>query len=478
MISRIISAYLPGFSKSIVYMLQNVEYELGPFWRWYKRTTDFAHVMKRRGLVKTKAATALLLFLVIGMLLQVILGLWVAYQGSQQANNLLSLAGLGLIVTYPFVWVRLVVVALLAGRIFIVKPLTTIKLQKAKKIFASSKAIKIAVVGSYGKTTMKELLKTVLSEGKQVAATPANKNVLSSHANFAANLAGDEDILIIEYGEGRPGDIARMAQVTKPDGAVITGIAPAHLDKYPSMQSVYQDIFSIKDYVDIKYLYINGDIHEMSQAPKDAKIYSPTSVNGWKITDVKIGFEGVRFTMKKGAHSMHLHSGLLGKHQVGPLAAVASIADELGLSKQQIEKGIAKTQAFEHRMQARPLRGAWILDDTYNGNIEGMKAGLALLMELPAKRRIYVTPGLVDQGVETESVHTELGRTIANAKPDSVVLMQNSATKFIQKGLLERGYKGSIQIEENPLEYYTNIEHVVASGDVVMMQNDWPDNYN
>ena len=478
MIKKLVSAYMPGFAKSIVYMLQNVEYESRAFWQWYDRTKDFSKVMIRRKLVKTKVATALWLFLVLGMLFQVLVGVWFAYRGNQTDSVLLSLYGLILILTYPFVWVRLIIVALIAGRLIIVRPLTAIKLQKAKKIFATSKAIKIAVVGSYGKTTMKELLGTVLSEGKKVAITPANKNVLSSHANFAMSLTGDEDILVIEYGEGSPGDIAKMARLTKPDGAVITGIAPAHLDKYPTMQSVYKDIFSIKDYIDTKYLYINGDIHDLSHAPKTAKIYSPKSVNGWKITDVKVGFEGVRFVMKKGSNSMHLHSGLLGEHQVGPLAAVASIADELGLTKHQIEKGIATTTAFEHRMQARPLRGAWILDDTYNGNIEGMRAGLELLKTLPAKRRIYVTPGLVDQGVETEKVHHELGRAIAEAAPDVVVLMQNSVTKYIQKGLLERGYRGIIQTEDNPLEFYTNIDHIIAAGDVIVMQNDWPDNYN
>lgn len=478
MMQRIISAYLPGFAKSIVYMLQNVEYEIRPFWKWYKRTINFSHVMKRRGLVKTKAASALLLFLVLGMLLQVLLGLWLAYQGSREASNILSIAGLILIVTYPFVWVRFVIVALVLGRILFVAPITFLRVRTAKKIFAEHKGVKIAVLGSYGKTSMKELLKTVLSEGKKVAATPANKNVLSSHANFSATLKGDEDVLIIEYGEGKPGDIVRMADVTKPDGAVITGVAPAHLDKYPNMQSLYEDIFSIKNHVDKKYLYINGEIEDKARFPKEAKIYSSVSVNGWKINDIKLGFDGVHFAMKKGDQTLHLKSGLLGRHQIGPLAAVASIASELGLTNKQIEQGIAKTQAFEHRMQARPLRGAWLLDDTYNGNIEGMKAGLALLQELPAKRRMYVTPGLVDQGVETKNVHEELGRSIADAKPDIVVLMQNSVTNFIQKGLADKAYQGTVQIEDNPLEFYTNIEHVVASGDVVMMQNDWPDNYN
>jgi UDP-N-acetylmuramoyl-tripeptide--D-alanyl-D-alanine ligase len=154
-----------------------------------------------------------------------------------------------------------------------------------------------------------------------------------------------------------------------------------------------------------------------------------------------------------------------------------AVALRLGLSDEQIRAGVARTVAFEHRMQARHLGGAWILDDTYNGNIEGMRAGLELLKTLPGNRKIYVTPGLVDQGTETEAVHQELGRLIANAKPDRVVLMQNSATKYIQTGLDAGNYDGEVSIETNPLEYYTNLEHFLANGDAVMLQNDWPDSY-
>ncbi|MCA9330889.1 hypothetical protein KC957_02480, partial [Candidatus Saccharibacteria bacterium] len=171
------------------------------------------------------------------------------------------------------------------------------------------------------------------------------------------------------------------------------------------------------------------------------------------------------------------HTGLLGEHQIGPLVAVVAIARELGLSDEQIKRGIAKTMPYEHRMQPKPLHGAWIIDDAYNGNIEGMRAGLDLLIKLPAKRRIYVTPGLVDQGVENERVHTELGGLIAKADPDRVVLMENTNTQYIIRGLDTGGYKGDISIESDPLGYYLGLEHQVAAGDVVMLQNDLPDSY-
>jgi UDP-N-acetylmuramoyl-tripeptide--D-alanyl-D-alanine ligase len=168
---------------------------------------------------------------------------------------------------------------------------------------------------------------------------------------------------------------------------------------------------------------------------------------------------------------------LVGRHLIGPLAFVAAFAMQQGLSKEQVEAGIARTRPFEHRMQPYPLQGAWIIDDTYNGNIEGIRVGTSLLKELPAKRKIYITPGLVDQGAETATIHQAMGRYIADAKPDIVVLMQHSVTPFIRQGLEAAGYSGKVLVEDDPLQFYTNLNLFVAAGDLVLMQNDWPDNY-
>jgi len=210
---------------------------------------------------------------------------------------------------------------------------------------------------------------------------------------------------------------------------------------------------------------------------KSYQRFSGKTALGWKISRIKTGLDGTGFVMKKGKDSLKLHSGLVGKHQVGFLALAAALAIELGLTHDQVKAGIAKTEPFEHRMQPYQLGGAWIVDDTYNGNLEGLRAGTELLKAVEAKRKIYVTPGLVDQGEETEAVHLKAGKLIASAKPDLVVLMQNSVTDFIQRGLKAGRFKGELQIETNPLEFYTNLQHFVASGDLVVMQNDWTDNY-
>jgi UDP-N-acetylmuramoyl-tripeptide--D-alanyl-D-alanine ligase len=478
MIQSIISFYSWRYPKTVVYMLQSCEYQIWPYLKWYWQTTNFSKVTKRRSLLLTKPARMLLLVMYIGQTLELLIGGGLIMLYAVHGTEGTGAFGLALIVAAPLLWAQLIVVPLLLGRVFIVKPKAYLLIKQSEQIFREHKGVKIAVAGSYGKTTMKDLLATVLSIGKTIAVTPGNKNVSISHAYFAKRLTGKEDVVIIEYGEGAPGDVARFARITHPTDAVITGLAPAHLDHYRTLQAAGEDIFSVADYVKPHHAYVNAEAKSAADfIEKHDECYDQKGALGWKVNAVTTDITGLHFTLKKDKKTLHLKSGLIGRHQVGPLAFVAAFAERLGMNLKQIEEGIAQTKPFEHRMQPYPLHGAWIIDDTYNGNIEGIRVGTEILKELSATRKIYVTPGLVDQGEETKAVHEKMGEYIATANPDKVVLMQNSVTNHIQQGLVAGGYEGEVIVEDNPLHFYTNLSLFVAAGDVVLMQNDWPDNY-
>lgn len=362
--------------------------------------------------------------------------------------------------------------------IFIVRPRQMKMVKESKSIFQKFPGTIIAVAGSYGKTTVKELLKTVLSEGLSVVATEGNMNTPVAHARFAKSLR-TQDIAILEYGEGAPGDIGRFAEVTAPDYAIITGLAPNHLDEYKTLDALASDMLSIKKHVPRKKLYITAQSPTLTQyLSGDEMMYGISGVDGWNITDIAVTTTGVEFRMNKGSKTMNLRSGLLGRHQIAPLAVVAVIGLKNGLTIKQVEAGIRKTVAFKHRMAPYTLMDATVIDDTYNGNVEGMVAGLELLKELPASRKVYVTPGLVEQGSETVSVHKKIAEKIVETAPDVVVLMKNSATAIIESQIQAAGATFKIIIQDDPLDFYQNLSHFVAQGDLVLLQNDWTDNYN
>jgi UDP-N-acetylmuramoyl-tripeptide--D-alanyl-D-alanine ligase len=455
----------------LVYMLQQVEYDPRTFLKWFARLPRLDRVMHRQQLGWSGRAKLLVGFCY-GVALVYVAAILLA-------SVFLDILFLCALILTPGIIIGLLCVVVSIAWLLIEQPRRARLLAQSEKLFTRHPGIKIAIAGSYGKTSMKELLVAALKTDKKIAATPGNENVPISHARWIHSLDGDEDLLLIEYGESAPGDVKRFAETTHPDIGIITGLAPNHLDRYLSLEAVAKDLFSLADYLEDKKVYVNAEPAAIKPYLKAVyNTYDRNSACGWMISDISVSIEGTSFSMQKGSKHMRIKSALLGRHQVGPLAFVAAFSHSLGLSVGQIEANLGQMKPYEHRMQSRQLAGAWVIDDAYNGNLEGIRAGLKLLKELPAKRKMYVTPGLVDQGEETEKVHHEIGELIADAQPDKVVLMQNSVTRFITQGLNNAGFKREITLERDPLQFYTNLEQIVAAGDLIMLQNDWTDNYH
>jgi len=470
--------YSSHYIDAILYMLQDTEYRLRSYFGWFNRTKNFDTVMKRRKLTLTRKVK--LLRLALWSLWVVVLVVVAALEtiSYKQQAFLPALIGLLLLVLLPYILAYAVTIPLFLGWLIIQRPKEKAMITQARKTLADHAAVKIAVVGSYGKTTVKEMLSVVLGETKKVAATPGNMNTPIGISRFAKKLKGDEEVLIIEFGEEKVGDVKMLAELSSPTMAVMTGINESHLSSFKTMENTVATIFEIRDYLGEKPVYKNGESQYVVDATEDDEyIYDRRGVNGWKVTSAKTSLEGgTEFTAKKAGKIVTAKTSLIGLHTVGPTVAAISIADELGLTIKEIEAGLEKVIPFEHRMQPRHLHGAWVIDDTYNGNSDGVTAGLALLKDSKAKRRIYVTPGLVEQGEMTQQVHEEIGRQIADSA-DVAVLMDNSVTEYIVAGLEENKFDGDLLIVDDPLDFYTNLDQFVAKGDVVLMQNDWTDNY-
>jgi UDP-N-acetylmuramoyl-tripeptide--D-alanyl-D-alanine ligase len=466
-LSRLNKNY-PGI---LLYMLQSTEYNIYDFIKWLRRVRDFQTVIKRRELVYTRkirllnafSVSIIMVFIFVAILLMVLIENWTVVIYVVAAFLLL-----------PILLPYILLLALLLGRFFIEKPYSKKIINQAMAKLAEHPAYKIAVVGSYGKTTAKEVLKSILSGTRKVVATPGNVNQPLGFAEFIDSLDGDEDILIFEMGEYHPGDIAQMCDFIRPDAGFITGASGAHLENFGSLEGIVNELFALRSYLGEKPLYLNGD--DTTLAKKDnkfSKLYGENGIEGRRTKNVTITAFGTDFDLD----GVSVHSKLLGRHNIGIVAAAVDVAKSRGLTDSEIEKNFEDLEPFEHRMQPRIINGAIIIDDTYNGNFEGIKAGLRLLAEIPAKRKIYVTPGLVEQGSETEAIHNKIGKLLAKSDINEVVLMQNSVTDFIKSGLKSAGFRGKLTTIDDPLFFYNNLTSFTAVGDLVLMQNDWTDNY-
>ncbi len=472
---NLFSRYRPRFVHSLVYMLQTSEYDARDYLAWYHRTIDFAHVEKRKSLVWTPKAKVLF------SLVWAFIILWcvgvMTYVGST-GSDVPLVVGAGVVLLAPFyvpyVLAFLSVLASLAQR-----PVEYGLTRKARKRLATHGAIKIAIAGSYGKTSMREILKTVLAEGKNVAAPGGSENTPLAIARFVAGLTGNEDVLIFELGEYRLGDVRKLCKMIRPDLGIITGVNEAHLQKFRSLESAADTIFELAECVAPESLYVNceNDAARL-QSPIGAPSYSRAGVEEWRVSDAKTGLDGTSFVLEKGNERINVHSKLLGLHHIGPLVAATAIAARLGVSVLQIQHGLSHTKPFAHRLERTDdASGAITLDDSYNGNPDGVRAVIEFLASLKGRRRWYVTPGLVEMGFRTESVHRDIGAQLAEAGIEKVVLIKNSVSSWIEEGLKKQGFRGEIIWFNDALTCYASLPRMTVSGDVVLLQNDWPDQY-
>ncbi len=471
----ILTRYYPRYVRSLVYMVQASEYCARDFLAWYRRTEDFAHVENRKSIVWTVKARALYALSWVAIVLWVI-GI-IAYAGFTQSDFTFALSGTLIVLTpfvFPYALVGILLLVNMAQR-----PIEARLVREAKATLERHPGIKIAIAGSYGKTTMREILRIVLSTSKKVAAPPGSYNTPLGIAAFVKTLAGDENVVIFELGEYYPGDIKKLCDFVQPDVGIITGVNEAHLEKFGTLDKTTATIFELADFMGDTPIYINAENTLAREYAREGDIlFSREYVGQWRVGGAQTDLRGTSFRIAHGGDIIRGASTLLGLHMVGPLAAAAVIARELGATLEEVEAGVKETKAFDHRMQVRiDNAGVITIDDSYNGNPDGAAAVIAFLAGITGHKRYYVTPGLVEMGARKEVVHKEIGRLLADAKIENVVLMQNSVTPFIEAGLREHGFKGKVLWYEDMPKALTSLAHTTVSGDIVLIQNDWPDQY-
>ena len=479
----ILSRYSTRYPRALVYMLQASEYKIDDYLKWYYRTTDFRRVEYRKHLDKTAKAK---LLLAVAWLESFAIALLVAallwFGLGPTASPVWLMVAVLVLALAPTVVAYGLLLPLVVGRVVIQRPKELKIIAEAHAVIMRHEATKIAVAGSYGKTTFKDTLATVLAAGfaeNEVRATPGNLNTPIGISRFVGKLTGQEKVLIFELGEYYPGDVQGLAEFVEPSMGIIAGINEAHLSKFKTLDATVGTIFELADFLGDRPCYKNGESAlTANRAGPDPLLYTRKGMGDWVVEAPISGLDGLAFTAHRGKVKVHVKSGLLGLHQIGPLVAMIDIAFSLGLSPTEIEIGLAATGPFEHRLQPRIDQGGVVtIDDSYNGNPDGARVAIEVLAGLSGHRRFYVTPGLVEMGDRTPEVHREIGRQLAKAKIEVVVLIRNSASIYIAEGLVAAKYAGRLIWYDDALVGLAALPSLTAAGDVVLLQNDWPDAY-
>ena len=356
---------------------------------------------------------------------------------------------------------------------------------KATAKLNSSDVIRIGITGSFGKTSVKEILNTVLSQKFRVLSTPASYNTPMGIALTVKGLDSTHDVFIAEMGARSKGDIKELAAMIKPDYGVLTGINNQHLESFGSLDAIKDTKFelfeglksggvgffsSVSEGARELYDRFEGEKYSAGTENKDDFVYA---------TDIITDEKGLSFMLNvKGEQPVKCSTVLLGRHSVSNICLAAAVAYKLGLTPEEIAMGVNRIPALKHRLELLPNnKNIVIIDDSYNSNEDGTRAAMAVLDTFKG-RKIVLTPGLVELGKMENVVNLEFGKTLSKHADIVIVIGKHNAEMLIS-GLLGGGFpKENILFAKSLNKGNTLLNGIVQEGDVVLFENDLPDNYS
>ncbi len=348
--------------------------------------------------------------------------------------------------------------------------------------------ISVGITGSYGKTSTKFAAATIIKEKYNVLNTPDSYNTPMGLSKIINDeLTYEHDVFIAELGATKIGDIAEVAALTNPKIGIITSIGPCHLETFKSIDNImrtkYELIENLPDDGVAIFNYDNEHVKKLADKTfKEKLLYGINNIENTDVfaTNIVVSNTGSKFTLCiNGLGTIECETKLLGEHNILNVLAGAAAAKVLGLTLNEIKNGIAKIENVEHRLQLiDPGTGVIVIDDAFNSNPDGAKAALNVLSSFKDKRKIIVTPGMIELGEQEEIENEKFGENIALVC-DIAILVGKKQTVPIQNGLRKHGfYEENLYVVNSLKEATKVLKSLTKVNDVVLFENDLPDTYN
>lgn len=353
--------------------------------------------------------------------------------------------------------------------VFFFKP-TTFLLKKLiiflarRKISSFPTLLVVGVTGSYGKSSTKEFLATILAEKFQVLKTPKNWNTEIGVAKTILRfLTPAHQVFAVEMAAYKRGEIKVICDLVQPKIGIITGINEQHLALFGSLKNTMKAKYELIESLPKDGLAVfNGDNSYSLRLAKKTKmkkrIYSLQEVKNIKVERKKVSFDIKEYPFQLN---------LLGAHNIANFLAAFWVANELGLSSAEIAKAARRIKPLEGTMKPfKGINGALFIDDTYSCNPDGFLATLSYLKNQRG-RKIIVTPGMIELGKAGAKIHRLIGKKIASVA-DWVIVTKRDLAEEMKKG----GAK--VVVEEKPRRILAILKKEVKKNDIVLLEGRLP----
>ena len=334
----------------------------------------------------------------------------------------------------------------------------------------------VAVGGSNGKTTTKELLASVLRQRFKTLWSEASFNNEIGVPVTLLDLDRSHRVAVLEIGTNHPGELAPLVRMIQPRYGVVASLGREHLEFFEDLNGVAEEEGWLAELLPADgRLFVNGDSPEMEQVVGRARA-PVTRVgfgrhNDWRASDARLDEAGVAFEVAadNAAHSGSYRVNLVGRHQVTNALLAAATAAELGVAPEEIQRGLAECRPARMRMQIWKTNGVSVLDDSYNANADSVAAALQTLMDFPCGgRRVAVLGDMAELGRHAADAHAEVGRRAAEGHVDQLFAVGKMAgvmgAAARAAGLMQVSELGEVETAANVVKRF------VRSGDVVLVK--------
>jgi UDP-N-acetylmuramoyl-tripeptide--D-alanyl-D-alanine ligase len=326
---------------------------------------------------------------------------------------------------------------------------------------------------------------TILSQRFRVLATPESYNTPMGIAITTKKLDSTHDVFIAEMGARSKGDVKSLAEMVKPSYAVITGVNTQHLETFGTYENILDTKYELVDSLPSNgKAFFSSDndgakiLHDRFNGEKYLAGFNPND-NFVYASDVKIEKTGAEFMINvKGETPVKCKTILLGKHSISNICLAVSVAYQLGMTMDEIVLGINRIVSVGHRLEIVPNnKNVVIIDDSYNSNVNGVMAAMDVLDTFEG-RKIVLTPGLVELGKEENISNFKMGKILAS-HADIVIITGKQNAEMLINGLLEGGMdRDKIIYAKSLKKGNEELNQILEEGDVILFENDLPDNYN
>ena len=334
----------------------------------------------------------------------------------------------------------------------------------------------IAITGSVGKTSTKDIIASVVSKKYKTLKTIGNNNN-NIGLPFTILKLQDEEAMVLEMGMNHFGEISLLTSIAKPDICVITNIGTSHIGNLGSRENILKAKLEILEGTQNPTVIINNDndlLHKWQNENKEQvniKTYGINEKSNFNADNIILKENSSEFICKINKEKVQIKVPVGGEHFVLNALSAITVGNTLNIETSKIVSGIEEFELTKKRMDITELEnGIKIINDAYNASAESMKASLKYLSEFKENRKIAVLGDMLELGEYTQELHEQVGEAVYKNKIDILICggeyAKNIGIKAKELGMKEE----NIYYFEKNEEILNKLKQISKQGDIILFK--------